>query len=363
MDANAHSTNLQAFANLLVRAGQGGCSDVHVRTNAPPMGRRGGRLVPLGDGSVSSDAILELIQATAKRPLAAASLEYSFDIGDALRARCHAFRDSDGWAVAVRLVPHAIPSFSDLRLPPVVKTFVEPRPGLLLITGPMGTGKSTTAAAILSAIAARDGLRIVTLEDPIEHRIHGAPSCVSQREIGRDCVNIEQGLRDALREDADVLFVGEIRTGDELEVALHAADMGISVVATFHTAGALQTVNRLVSMHAPDAQQIARERLADSLRAVISQRLLPRKNSAARVLTTEVMVSGPTTRECVRDLTKLKGLPAVLERGTDVGMHTFDQSLLQLCSSGLVDVEAAIAAATSPGNLRRALNLAAMNAA
>lgn len=363
MDQTPPAPQLHAFANLLLVASQSGCSDVHVRANSPPWGRRGGRLVPLGDGSVGSDAIASFVQATAQRPFTGTSIEYSFDIGDKLRARCHAFRDVDGWALAIRLVPPTVPTFAELRLPPVIKTFAEPRPGLLLITGPMGSGKSTTAAAVLTAMASREPVRLITLEDPIEHRIGGPQACVSQREVGRDTVNLEQGLHDVLREDADVLFVGEIRTTSELEVALHAADMGISVVATFHTASAAQTVTRLVSMHAPEAQQVARERLAESLRAVVSQRLLPRKGTTSRVLATEVMVNGPTTRDCVRDPTKLKGLAAVLERSSDVGMHSFDQSLLQLCGNGLVDIEVAAACASSPGNLRRALNLAAMSAA
>ena len=363
MSQPSNAAHLQAFANLLLTASQSGCSDVHVRANAPPWGRRGGRLAPLGDGSVSSEAIAEFVQATAQRPVTGASVEYSFDVGDRLRARCHAFRDADGWALAIRLVPPAVPGFADLRLPPVAKSFAEPRPGLLLITGPMGSGKSTTAAAVLTAMASREPVRLITLEDPIEHRITGPQACVSQREIGRDAVNLEQGLHDVLREDADVLFVGEIRTSNELEVALHAADMGISVVATFHTAGAVQTITRLVAMHAPDAQQVARERLAESLRAVISQRLLPRKGSTSRVLATEVLVNGHTTRDCIRDPAKLKGVTAVLERSTDVGMHSFDQSLLQLCGSGLIEVEVAVAFASSPGNLRRALNLASMSAA
>ncbi len=363
MDPTPHATHLQAFANLLLAASQSGCSDVHVRANSPPWGRRGGRLVPLGDGSVTSDAIAGFVHATAMRAVTGTSVEYSFDLGDRLRARCHAFRDSDGWALAIRLVPPTIPSFADLRLPPIIKSFAEPRPGLLLITGPMGSGKSTTAAAILSAMASREPVRVITLEDPVEHRIHGPQACVSQREIGRDAATLEQGLNDVLREDADVLFVGEIRTSAELEVALHAADMGISVVATFHTAGAVQTVTRLVAMHAPDAQAVARERLAESLRAIVAQRLLPRKGANTRVLGTEILVNGHTTRDCLRDPAKLKGVGTVLERSADAGMHTFDQSLLTLCAAGLVDVEVAVAYASSPGNLRRALNLAAMSAA
>lgn len=354
---------LQAFANLLLAASQSGCSDVHIRANTPPWGRRGGRLVPLGDGHVGSDAIASFVQATAQRAITGTSVEYSFDLGDKLRARCHAFRDSEGWALAIRLVPPTVPGFADLRLPPVVKSFAEPRPGLLLITGPMGSGKSTTAAAVLSAMASKEPVRVVTLEDPVEHRIYGPQACVSQREIGRDTPSLEQGLHDVLREDADVLFVGEIRSSSELEVALHAADMGISVVATFHTAGAVQTITRLVSMHAPEAQQVARERLAESLRAVLSQRLLPRKGSTARVLATEIMVNGHATRDTLRDPTKLKGLSTVLERASDQGMHTFDQCLLQLCATGLVEVEVAVSYASSPGNLRRALNLGSMSAA
>jgi twitching motility protein PilT len=203
VDQTPPAPQLHAFANLLLAASQSGCSDVHVRANSPPWGRRGGRLVPLGDGSVGSDAIASFVQATAQRPFTGTSIEYSFDVGDKLRARCHAFRDVDGWALAIRLVPPTVPTFAELRLPPVIKSFAEPRPGLLLITGPMGSGKSTTAAAVLTVMASREPVRLITLEDPIEHRIGGPQACVSQREVGRDTATLEQGLHRKLHEVRD----------------------------------------------------------------------------------------------------------------------------------------------------------------
>jgi twitching motility protein PilT len=354
----------QTLSSLLVEAVGSGCSDVHLRAQTQPWARRQGRMVALRGPALSANDIGEAIRLSAMRdiPPAAHAFEYSFDHGSAFRVRCHAYRDNGGWALAMRIVPSVVPGFAELRLPPAVKTLAAVRPGLVLITGAMGNGKSTSAAAILQHIASSEQVHIVTLEDPIEYRLTSTVACVSQREIGRDASTLKDGLREALREDADVLFVGEIRDAEELDVALHAADMGMSVFATFHTAGAVQTISRLIALHPADAQAAARERIAESLRGVLSQRLLPRKGISARVVATEVLLSTMTTKECIREPGRLKGLPTAIERAGDVGMHTFDQSLLALCSAGLVEHEVAAAFASSPGNLKRALSLSGMAA-
>lgn len=359
VDPSASLPIAQAFSALLIGAVGAGCSDVHLHAGSAPWGRQNGRILKMNTAVLSAEEILDAIRISSQRevPQDAASFEYSFDHGAAFRLRCHAFRDSEGWALAIRIVPAAVPSFLELRLPPVIKVFAQARPGLVLVTGPMGSGKSTTAAAMLQYLASQEAAHIVTLEEPIEYRISGAQSCVHQREIGRDTPNIQRGLKDALREDADILFVGELRDANDLAVALHAADMGISVLATLHTHGALATANRLIAMHPVDQQPNARERIADSLRGVISQRLVPRRGGKGRVLATEVLVNNFSAKECLRDVARSKGLTAVIERGSDQGMHTLDQSLLSLCSAGLIDVEVAASIANSPANLKRALNL------
>ncbi len=365
MTEHAHHPAAQTLSAILTGAVAAGASDVHLRTGSPPFFRDNGQIVRMGETPVSAVDVVEMIRIFSGREIGAVgpAFEFSFDAGPAFRVRAHAFRSNEGWGLALRLVPAAVPGFADLRLPPVVKTFAQARPGLVLVTGPMGSGKSTTSAAMLQYMAGEESIHIVTLEDPIEYRLRTQRSCVSQRELGRDAVDLPTALRDALREDPDVLFIGELRDSKDLDVALHAADMGVGVFATFHTHGAAQTLARLVAMHPVEQQIAARERIAESLRGVLSQRLVARRGSASRVLATEVLVNTYSVKECVRDPARQKTLPSVLERGGDQGMHTFDQSLLALCSAGIVDVENAASLASSPGNLRRALNLSAMNAA
>jgi twitching motility protein PilT len=305
-----------------------------------------------------------MIRVSARRELPEnqAAFEYSFEQTHVSRFRGHAFKERGGWALALRVVPINIPSFSDLRLPPVVKTLAVPQPGFLLITGPTGSGKSTTAASMIKYAASQEAVHVVSVEDPVEYRVTDVAGCITQREIGSDTPSIADALRDALREDPDVLFIGEIRDREALEVAMHAADTGIMVMSTFHTHSALHTVMRLVSMYPAEEQANARERVADSLRAVISQRLVPRKGMRARVLATEVMINNYTIKEVIRDPARVKALPSILERSGEQQMHSLDQSLLELCHAGLIEAETAATIAASPGNMRRALSLAGLAA-
>ena len=269
------------------------------------------------------------------------------------------FRERGAWALALRVMPVQVPSFQDLRLPAVVKALSEPAPGLVLITGPTGSGKSTTAAAMLAHAANAQARHIVTIEDPVEYRLNDTPSCVSQREIGRDAESYEEALHAALREDPDMLFIGEIRDAESLRVVIQAAETGHHVLSTFHTGSALKTVQRLLAMLAGEDQAVSRARLADALRGVICQRLLPRKGGRGhgRILCSEVMVNNYAIVECIKDPTKLVNIPAVIERSGDQHMQTFDKNLIRLVTDQLVDPEVAVAFATNPGEIRRTLRM------
>jgi twitching motility protein PilT len=353
--------NPELLLETIVRsAAQAGCSDIHLRAGAPPFLRAAGQLGHIEAPALTAEQVRTCVMVSAGRELeaAAAAREYSFDHASGLRFRASAFFSGGQWSLSLRLIPAVVPTFAELRLPPVMKQLTAARPGLVLITGPTGAGKSTTAAALLQAMVQAQALHIVSVEDPIEYRIASPSSCVTQREIGRDVVTVRAGLMEALRMDPDVLFVGELRDDEAFEVALHAAETGICVISTFHTQSAAHTIGRATSLGRPDQAPLLRERFADALRATISQRLLPRRGSAhARVLATEVMINNYATKEAIRDPSRHKAIPSILERSGDQGMHTFDQSLSGLVAAGVVDVEVAAAVAQSPTNFRRSLQV------
>jgi twitching motility protein PilT len=205
-------------------------------------------------------------------------------------------------------------------------------------------------------------IHLLSVEDPVEYRLSANSSCITQREVGRDCVSLHEGLVQAMREDPDALFIGEIRTQESLEVAMQAAETGHAVFSSFHTGSALKTVMRVISMYPADEQLSARARLADCLRAVVCQMLVARKGANARVLTTEVMVNNYRVKECIRDPSRTAALPQVLEKSREQGMHTFDEDMLLMVRDGIITVDTALAHASSPNDLRRALSLAGVAA-
>lgn len=347
---------------ILSGAAQLGVSDIHLRAGAPPFFRVDGRLARTKAPPLTPELVHLFLEHTSRRvvPETGREWEYSFDWGEAGRFRGHAFRESGVWAVSLRLIPHEIPSFADLRLPPVVKALSEPIPGLVLVTGPTGSGKSTSIASMLRYLAAQEVLHVVTIEDPVEYRLGAVPACVSQREIGRDTESWSSALAALLRENPDVSFIGEIRDKETLEVALQAAETGHSVYSTFHTASALQTILRILALYGPDEQAHVRSRLADALRGIVSQRLLPRRGTRGRILCAEIMVNNYAVKEALRDPARLRTLPSIMERSRDQQMQTFDQGLHQLVSENLVASDVAFSYAVSPNDLRRALGLAGM---
>lgn len=340
---------------------QAGSSDIHLRPGQAPFIRAAGRMGSIDTPPLSAEQVKQCLISCAGADIFddVTSREFSVDLPGIARLRASAFLSGGQWSLSLRLVPHSIPSFADLRLPAVMKPLAVPRPGLLLITGPTGAGKSTTAASVLQAMTQQQRLHLVCIEDPIEYRFNAPSSCITQRELGRDAPSLAVALTQALRQDPDVLFIGEIRDDDAFETALHAAETGISVVATFHTQSALHTITRATSMGKPEQHNVLRERFAEVLRGVVSQRLLPRRGAAmSRVVCTEVLVNNYSVKEAIRDSARHKSIPQIIERSQDQGMHTFDQSLLQLVSAGLVEAEVAGTFAVSPANLRRNLQMA-----
>jgi twitching motility protein PilT len=337
-------------------------SDVHLRAGHPPFVRIDGVLSRLAVPPLSAQFIEDVIRLTSN-PAAfqkpGESWEYSFDQAGVARFRGHVFREAAGWALSLRVVPMQVPSFQELRLPPVVKSLATTGPGLVLVTGPTGSGKSTTSAAMMKHLATAETLHIVTIEDPIEYRIVDVPSCISQREIGRDTASYSDALHAAMREDPDILFLGEIRDAASLEVAMQAAETGHAVFSTFHTGSALKTIQRLLSFFSPEDQAMARARLADVLRGTISQRLVPRRGARTRVLCAEVMMNNYATKEAIRDPTRTPSLPAIIERSTDQQMQSFDQSLGQLVREQVVAAEVAARFASSPSDFRRSMGVVA----
>ena len=356
----SHDDARSVLNSLVTGTVQAKASDLHLRAGAVPFLRVDGRLVKVPGGALSVPLVEGLLALTSTRlpsQFGDESFEFSYEMPQVARFRGHAFRESGAWAVSLRLIPLSVPTFHELRLPPVVKVLCEVQPGLTLITGPTGSGKSTTAAAMLRAMAMSDTLHVVTVEDPSEYRITDTPSCISQREIGRDTRSFSDALKSAFREDPDVLFIGEIRDRETLEVALQSAESGIAVLSTFHTSSALRTVQRLIAMAPTDDQVHVRGRLADTLRAVVSQRLLPRKGSRGRVLCCEVMINNFAIKDCIREASRTQLIPSVLERATDQLMQSFDKQLVALVREGAVSAEVGLTYASAPNDVRRLLNL------
>jgi twitching motility protein PilT len=259
------------------------------------------------------------------------------------RCRASVFRQRGSVAVALRIIPTLLPSLEQLGLPPAVAALAEESRGLVLCTGATGSGKSTTLAALVAKINRDRALHILTIEDPIEF-LHGdLKSVVSQREIGFDTPSYASGLKSALRQDPDIILLGELRDLETIETALVAAETGHLVLSTLHTLDAPETINRIVSVFQPHHQGQIRHQLARVLRAAVSQRLLPRADGKGRVLAAEVLISTPYVRDCIADRDKTGGIPGAIAAGTsEYGMQTFDQSILGLCQDGLVTVEEAL---------------------
>ena len=355
---------LEVAVRILRGAVQAQASDIHLKVNRVPMVRIEGELCPLQHPITEEEVVWAAVRGlaawagVAEDRLRERQLDFACDVPDAGRFRVHVYRIGGQVACALRRVPHPIPEFAQLRLPPVIKRIAVAPRGLVMISGATGNGKSTTIAAMLTYLNEKAAKHIITIEDPVEFRIPDGMSSFAQREVGRDVLSFAEGIKGALREDPDVIFLGETRTFEEFDLALNAAESGRLVISTFHASDASRAVARMVNLYPPDHREAICNRLADALTAVVCQRLIPKRGGRERILVTETLVRTPTVQDCLRDPARLKGLEKALERGkSEYGTHTFDQELLQLVRDKVITVDTAKAVANSPNDLMRALNL------
>ncbi|MFG6075193.1 type IV pilus twitching motility protein PilT [Erwinia sp. OPT-41] len=314
--------------------------DLHLCSGHYPFWRLAGRLEAIPGGLPASDELLLKISqawldADQQREFArAGQLDFALTLADGTRLRANLFRQRRGISLALRFITSRCPELAELDLPPIVKELLRLQDGLVLVTGATGSGKSTTLAALIGAINQQQHRHILTLEDPVEFIHRSERSLIQQREIGRHCVSFSTGLRAALRQDPDVILLGELRDSDTIQLALTAAETGHLVLATLHTRGAAQAVDRLVDVFPGAEKNLIRSQLAGSLKAVIAQKLVPGVTKG-RVALFEVLINTPATSSLIRE-GKTHQLPGVLQTGAQLGMQTFEQSLQARRQAGLV---------------------------
>ncbi len=342
---------------LLKAAVEQEASDLHITVGLPPTIRKNGRLLKLGEVPVTADEsemyVRQMLNSDKLKEFQAkGELDFSFSCQGIGRFRVNAYRQRGVCCIAVRSVNIEIPTFQELGLPDMVKEFAKKTKGLLLVTGPTGSGKSTTLAAIIDQINSERDCHILTLEDPIEYLHKHKKSMVNQREVGYDTNSYANALRAALREDPDVILVGEMRDVETISIAVTAAETGHYVLSTLHTVGAANTIDRIVDVFPPFQQQQMRVQLSAILQGVVSQQLIPRKDRTGRANAVEIMVSNPAIRNLIRE-GKTHQIYSIIQTGGKFGMQTMDSSLAYLYNNGIISLDDAMAYAVEPENIVR----------
>jgi twitching motility protein PilT len=334
-------------------------SDLHLKVGSHPVIRVDGDLLPLPELKrlMQEDTIAMAFSIMNARQKQRFKEELEIDIAYQVpglgRFRCNVFQQRGAVGLVLRVIPARIQSVRELMLPPVLERICEERRGMILCTGTTGSGKSTSLAAMIDYINASRTEHIITIEDPIEFLHRDKKSIVNQREIDVDTRAFSGALRAALRQDPDVLLVGEMRDYETIETALLAAETGHLVFSTLHTLDATETINRIISVFPPHHQKQIRIQLAQVLKSVISLRLVPRADGIGRVPAAEVLISTAYIRECIENKEKTKYIREQISLGTSqYGMQTFDQSLYQLFKSGLITLDEALKRATNPDEFR-----------
>ena len=340
---------------ILQIALRGGASDIHLKAGLPPMFRVDGSLVPLKDGKrlppedVARMAFGIMNEFQKEKFKASNEVDLAYGVPGLGRFRVNIFQQRGTIGSVLRVIPFKVMTIKDLLLPPILEKICGEERGLVLVTGTTGSGKSTTLAAMLDHINANETNHIMTVEDPIEFLIRDKRSIINQREVGVDTMSFSQALKSALRQDPDVILVGEMRDYETIETALHAAETGHLVMSTLHTLDATETINRIVSAFPPHQQKQVRLQLASVLKAVVSQRLIPRADGKGRVAAVEILRVTARVREMIEDKDRTKEIHDAIAQGFDsYGMQTFDQSLMGLVRNGLVSYEEAHRQATNP---------------
>jgi twitching motility protein PilT len=341
--------------DILKIALKGGASDIHLKPGLPPLFRVDGALVPLKNGERLVPDDLGKMAFSIMNPMQKQGFEETREVDLAYgipglgRFRVNVFQQRGTVGIVFRVIPFGVKSIEHLHLPKIIERIAMEQRGLVLVTGTTGSGKSTTLAGMIDYINSNRTCHIMTIEDPIEFLIRDRRSIVNQREIGVDTQSFSNALRAALRQDPDVILVGEMRDFETIETALTAAETGHLVMSTLHTLDATETINRIISVFPPYQQKQVRLQLSAILRAVVSQRLVPRADGKGRVPALEVLISTARVRECIADKDRTKELNDAIAKGfTTYGMQTFDQSLMQLVKQELVTYDEALKHVSNP---------------
>lgn len=332
-----------------------GASDVHLKVPLPPVARINGMLAPVrGEERLTPDEVRRValsVMSERHREIFTKTkeLDMAYSVRDVARFRVNVFNQRDTIGMVFRAIPTDPPQIKDLSLPLVIEKISMEQRGLVLVTGTTGSGKSTTLASMINYINSYRNCHMITIEDPIEFLHRDRKAIINQREVGQDTLSFQSALRAALREDPDVILVGEMRDLETIEIAMLAAETGHLVLSTLHTLDATETIHRIISAFPIEHQNSIRLQLSGILKSVISQRLLPRADGSGRVPAVEVLLATSRIRECIGDAMRMREIrEAIMDGHVSYGMQTFDQSLLQLYKSKLVTYETALAAASNP---------------
>ncbi len=349
-----------AFHRLLEIATKTNASDIHLKVGSPILLRVNGELQEAKSPVLRPEDTLSVVRMVVENVKPAIDIDSlhewdgSYSLKGLGRFRVNIFRQRNTMALILRAIPFEMPSIESLHLPQVLKEIAMEERGLVLVTGVTGSGKSSTLAAMIEYINQQRKCHILTIEDPIEFMHKNARASISQREIGLDTSNFNVALRAALRQDPDIILVGEMRDTETIDIALKATETGHLVFSTVHTTDAQKTINRLIAVFPADEQHVVRLRLAENLRACISQRLVHTKDGKGRVPAVEILRSTKTIEECIKDPMKTFQIKDVLEQGRDsYKTQSFDQHLMLLYKSGKIDFATARIAATNPSDFER----------
>ncbi len=345
------------FQEFIMEARSLGASDIHLTVGAPTVVRINGELRKFGELSdtVVNRTILSILSADQEKLLTEGhDIDFSFEIANGARQRVNVFRQSGKLAASIRLLNDKIPTLEELKMPPVLTELAQKKRGLILVTGPTGSGKSTTLAAVINYINQTRACHIITIEDPIEYRYTQVKATIHQREIGRDVDTFSNALRSALREDPDVILVGEMRDYETIALAMTAAETGHLVFATLHTSSAAQTMDRIIDGCPNDSREEIRAQLSNMIQGVVAQTLVPTLDGKNRIAAIEIMVGTDAIRNLIRS-NKIAQMESTMQASSRQGMCTLNDNLAKLYKKEMISYETALDFSTDRVELEKTL--------